>query len=575
MIIFCITVGIVLTEGNSPQEFKISGKVIDQSGTPVSDATVKLNAADMTTATDKNGNFSIQSNTGTIASFGMEVAQPNFAFLSKGKIEIRTSKKTEVRIMGFNLRGKVIFKKVRFADAGIHLFSTPSLRHGVTLFKVTAGGRTAYLKTYFLGGIIQGGVQGESSPVFSGASTKQASADQPFKVKKSLVDKFNDKLSVSKAGYLTYQTWIYQAETRNMEIRLVKSDYPKLTKESVFTKKPTKMVHASTILELENGDLLCAWYGGPSEQSKDTKVYLSRKPYGGQWTPIQMIADGHGNVAWNPVLFQPRGGEVMCFYKSPDIQTGEVINSIDNGLTWSTWKPVGKGLTGPVANKPVQLDDGTIISPTSRQDPERIHVEISTDNGKTWTHSGDLSDFKQYPVIQPTIFVHSQTKLQMIMRRSYAKSAGITLATTWSHDAGQTWDSLLSLIPLPANDSKQDGLTLREGDKPHLLCYNHATRASSGMGSKGRGFLNLAASKNGKDWDAALIIEHSSGGRNSYPSIIQTRDGLLHITYSKNRGSIGHAIVNPTLLTEMVPMPDGKWPNDGPLSLKAYKEGKQ
>ena len=42
----------------------------------------------------------------------------------------------------------------------------------------------------------------------------------------------------------------------------------------------------------------------------------------------------------------------------------------------------------------------------------RIHVERSTDNGQTWTKIPIDSD----DVIQPTILVHSQTRLQLLMR---------------------------------------------------------------------------------------------------------------------------------------------------------------
>ncbi|MGD9200528.1 MAG: carboxypeptidase-like regulatory domain-containing protein, partial [Chitinispirillia bacterium] len=95
MIVLCIAVGIVITEGNTSQELKISGKVMDRcSGTPVSDATVKVKDAGKSTVTDKDGNFSIPGITGTIASLGMESVQPDFAFLSRGKIEIRTLRRT-------------------------------------------------------------------------------------------------------------------------------------------------------------------------------------------------------------------------------------------------------------------------------------------------------------------------------------------------------------------------------------------------------------------------------------------------------------------------------------------------
>ena len=64
-----------------------------------------------------------------------------------------------------------------------------------------------------------------------------------------------------------------------------------------------------------------------------------------------------------------------------------------------------QGFVGPVVNKPVYLDDGTIVAGASLQDApgKRIHVERSTDNGRTWTKTPALSDpaGTKYKLIQP------------------------------------------------------------------------------------------------------------------------------------------------------------------------------
>jgi predicted neuraminidase len=81
------------------------------------------------------------------------------------------------------------------------------------------------------------------------------------------------------------------------------------------------------------------------------------------------------------------------------------------------------------------------------------------------------------------------------------------------------------------------------------------------MGCKGRRILNVALSRNGIDWEAALILEHldRQDKQFSYPSVIQSRDGLMHIVYTWHRERIKQVVLDPERL-ETTPMPDGKWP---------------
>jgi predicted neuraminidase len=276
-----------------------------------------------------------------------------------------------------------------------------------------------------------------------------------------------------------------------------------------------------------------------------------------------VIADGHGKPVWNPVLFQPSGGDVMCFYKCPDINTGEVVTSSDGGLTWSDWQPVGPDLTGPILNKPVQLDDGTIIAGSSIQEGGSgssgwsIHVERSTDNAQTWTKIGPISDSK-WNVIQPTILTHADGRLQLLMR-SGSSSDDNKIPTAWSSDKGLTWTPLENTA-MPNNNCGLDAVTLKDGR--HLLVYNHSTRNAPGTGGKGRGILNVAVSNDGENWEAALVLDYrDDGSRYTYPAVIQTRDGLVHVTYTFHRKRMKHVVIHPGALVTY-PIVDGKWPKD-------------
>jgi predicted neuraminidase len=83
-----------------------------------------------------------------------------------------------------------------------------------------------------------------------------------------------------------------------------------------------------------------------------------------------------------------------------------------------------------------------------------------------------------------------------------------------------------------------------------LIVYNHT--------AKGRSPLNVSLSRDGATWEAALVLE-SEPGEYSYPAVIQTSDGLVHISYTWKRQRIKHVVIDPKQL-KSVPMPDGQWP---------------
>ena len=160
--------------------------------------------------------------------------------------------------------------------------------------------------------------------------------------------------------------------------------------EFIFNTAPFPSCHASTIVETKSG-LVAAWFGGTAERNPDVCIYVSRNERG-HWTAPVAVADGVGFATnrlptWNPVLFQPKRGPLMLFYKvgpSPATWWGMLTTSDDNGKTWSTPRRLPEGILGPIKNKPVQLADGALLSPSSSEDAGwRVHLERSTDL-RTW-----------------------------------------------------------------------------------------------------------------------------------------------------------------------------------------------
>jgi predicted neuraminidase len=328
--------------------------------------------------------------------------------------------------------------------------------------------------------------------------------------------------------------------------------------EFIFTEAPFAQCHASTIAETKHG-LVAAWFGGTRESEPDVGIWLSRRGSNG-WSPVEKVADGSelsGRQAacWNPVLFQPKSGPLMLFYKVGDDEPewwGEYKTSGDGGKSWTKPIRLPDGFLGPIKNKPVQLPDGSILSPSSIEyyDNNReiwlAHLEWSKDMGQSWKKIGPLNDSSRFNVIQPTILIYPDGMLQILCRTERAGR----IVQAWSGDMGQTWSDM-SLTELPNPDAGIDAVMLDDGRA--LLVYNHST--SNG---RDRELLNVAVSNDGKKWDAALVLENQQG-EYSYPAAIQTSDGLVHVTYTWKRRRIKHVVLDPRQFN-LKEIHDGEWP---------------
>ena len=112
--------------------------------------------------------------------------------------------------------------------------------------------------------------------------------------------------------------------------------------EFIFEKAPFPSCHASTIAEVKQG-LISAWFGGTRERNEDVGIWSSRYE-NGRWTAPVELANGVQSAekrypCWNPVLFQPKTGPLLLFYKvgpSPSKWWGMLIQSDDGGKRWST-----------------------------------------------------------------------------------------------------------------------------------------------------------------------------------------------------------------------------------------------
>lgn len=310
--------------------------------------------------------------------------------------------------------------------------------------------------------------------------------------------------------------------------------------------------HASTIVGTPEG-MIAAWFGGTEERAPDVCIYTSIN-INGKWSKPVMVADGihEGKQypCWNPVLFRKDNGDVVLYYKvgpTPRDWCGLYKTSTDNGKTWSAATRIPNDLLGPIKNKPVRLPDGKILYPTSFETAEtwNSYLETSDQNLNNWQRIN--LDNGKYQTIQPTVLFYQNKTLQLLFR-----SKNKTIIESWSNDNGRTW-SALKPTNLPNNNSGIDAVTLKNGQQ--ALIFNPITN--------GRNKLGIAISKDGKNWEAAVLLEDdpNSRGEYSYPAIIQSNDGLIHVTYTWKRELVKYAVIDPSKIKSK-PILNSEWPEE-------------
>ena len=316
----------------------------------------------------------------------------------------------------------------------------------------------------------------------------------------------------------------------------------KLSSEFIFTKAPFASSHASTIVETPKG-LVSAFFAGSDEGNKDVGIWLSRNIQG-RWTPPVQVANGVQNKkvqypCWNPVLFQMPQGELILFYKvgpKPSQWWGMLKRSKDAGLTWSAAEKLPKGILGPVKNKPLLLADGTLLCPSSSEDTgDKLHFEMTKDGGRTWKKTKALNDGKTFSAIQPSVIFLQDGRMKLLCR----SNTGFIMEA-YSSDQGNTWTPLKK-TNLKNPNSGSDAITLKSG--LHVLVHNPlGNRPKETEGE--REILAVSTSKDGTHWTKVGELENTPLKEFSYPAIIQTRDGRIHISYTWKREKIKHAVLN-------------------------------
>lgn len=303
-------------------------------------------------------------------------------------------------------------------------------------------------------------------------------------------------------------------------------------KQYIFEdRRPFTSCHASSLVVLENEELLAVWFGGTKEGANDVAIWSSKRTRG-EWGEPQKVAYKEGLPHWNPVLFRTKDGLLQLYYKVghtiPHWST-MVATSRDGGASWSAPHPLVEGDVGgrgPVRSKPIYVSSGKLLAPASVETLQQwdAFVDSSGDDGVTWTRSANVPiDHSVFPgkgIIQPTLW-ESPEGVHMLLR----STAGAIYRSD-SRDQGATWSAAYRTL-LPNNNS---GIDLAQTESGLLaLVYNPV---GTDKGPRTPLVVRLSAN-NGESWDHELVLE-SEPGEYSYPAIVAEQN-RLYITYTWNR----------------------------------------
>jgi predicted neuraminidase len=140
-----------------------------------------------------------------------------------------------------------------------------------------------------------------------------------------------------------------------------------------------------------------------------------------------------------------------------------------------------------------------------------------------------LNDGKEFSAIQPTILQWPSGRTQILNRTKQG-----VIVESWMGNDWKSW-SPLKKTSLPNPNSGIDAVILNDGRA--LLVYNPT--------NNDRSPISVAVSREGAEWKNVLTLEHEAGSEFSYPAVIQSRDGLVQITYTWKRQRIRHVVLDP------------------------------
>ncbi len=357
---------------------------------------------------------------------------------------------------------------------------------------------------------------------------------------------------------------------------------------------PTDCVqnHAANLHALANGDLLCVWFGGTQEGIPDVSIYMSRLAAGsGIWSTPQKLSNDQTRSEQNPVLFTAPDGRLWLTYTAQlsGHQNTALVRrriSADGGRSWGPIETLfdrpGTFVRQPIVVAP----DGAWICPVflCRTEPGQrwvgnndiSAVMVSDDHGTTWQehevpHSigcvhmnvqvlqdGSLlalfrsrwadfvylsrsQDGRHWSAPQPAALPNNNSSIQFVVLHN-----GHLALVFNESDASHSSERRASLYD-DIEDSEDNGELRDQDASVQGTAYWGAPRAPMSLAISDDGGQTWTRRRNLEIGDGYCMTNNSADQRNreySYPSIVQTADGALHVAFTYFRQRIKYVRVD-------------------------------
>jgi hypothetical protein len=351
-----------------------------------------------------------------------------------------------------------------------------------------------------------------------------------------------------------------------------------LLREKIPVAPGVSYTHPSDVCQLQDGTLAIICNGGPKEASPENKIWITRQPPKGTWTPpVPLDPNPEGKPLDVGIIFQPKRPKapVLCYFwfgfqgERPHNETPCIRESLDGGKTWGPrlkgpnspggepWAQYENGgtMSGPLQCAPVELPDGTLIAGGHLQqkgakDIRAPIVRIPPDNytgnqpgGAKW----EVLDVRPGTGLPGFLILSPDRKhLALIGRGSLDGPHNISE----SKDTGKTWSKA---VMLPKCGGAGVGCVSLDIDGGPAQGW-HVVAGSGGAPGRRNG-LTVAISKTPLDpasWIKALILHVDEGGEDADPTLIQTDDRKVHLVFTgrSQNGGIRHYVLDPDKLIQ-------------------------
>lgn len=288
-------------------------------------------------------------------------------------------------------------------------------------------------------------------------------------------------------------------------------------------------VHCATLCQLADGTLLAAWFGGTRELAGDVVLLMARlQPGGSDWSAPEILLRVPGQALGQPVFLPLADGRLRFFCNVVPVDGRWVDaqphcqDSTDGGHSWGPLQPLLDYPGLMFRSKPLQLP-GRILLPAYDEREWQSRILLSDDGGASWRLGA--------PLISPRGNIHAclvalpDGRVLAYMRTG---GPGGVIWRAESADAGDSWaEPQPTAIPNP--NAGIDLIRLQGGDL--LLACNPVAR--------GRTPLALLLAAPDERWGPPRLLEQEPG-EYSYPTLLQTQDGLVQLVYTWRRERIQH-----------------------------------